>query len=176
MPPPGELEGMEGMEAPAGAAEELPPPEEPPKPPKKEKKEEPKMDEEENPFAGKTVQDVLEILEPLSKQLSERQFVRSLSKADMILDSLNIASHFPELGEATAKALELNIYVGTRISKVVEKLKGGLKEEKEKEEKPSPPSVELEELTGEKPGGVEEEAFEVAEEAPPPAAPPVKGR
>lgn len=176
MPPPAELEGLEGVEVPAGVGEELPPPEKPPEPPKEEpKEEEPKtFDEEENPFSGKTVQDVLEVLEPLAKQLRERQFVRALAKADMILDSLNIASHFPELGEATAKALELNIYVGTRINKIVEKLKGGLKEgEKEKEKEKMPPTVEMEEL--EAPGKkVEEEAFEVAEETPP--APPPRGK
>jgi hypothetical protein len=187
MPPPGELEGIEGMEgmedmaAPAGAAEELPAPEKPPAPQQKPEKEEivdkeVMMDEESNPFSGKTVQDVLEVLEPLSQQLSERQFVRALAKADMMLDSLNIASHFPELGEATAKALELNIYVGTRISKIIEKLKGGLKE-KDKEKEKSAPNVEMEELLGEEAPtpGPEEEAFEVTEEETP-KAPTARGK
>jgi len=156
MPPP---EEMEGMEPPAGAGDELPASEEPPsvteeEPIEQEPIEEPKDDD--NPFSGKTVQDVLEVLEPLSRELSERRFVRGLAKADMMLDSMNIASHFPELGEAIAKALELNIYVGTRLNKVVEKLKGGLKEEKT-----APPNVDLEELTEKKP--IEEEVFEVKE-------------
>jgi len=172
MPPPAELEGLEGMEVPVGAGEELPPPEKPPESPKEklEEEEKPTLDEEENPFAGKTVQDVLEVLEPLAKQLRERQFVRALAKADMILDSLNIASHFPELGEATAKALELNIYVGTRINKIVEKLKGGLREGEKEEKEKMPPAVEMEELETPK-KKVEEEAFEVTEEAAPASTP-----
>jgi hypothetical protein len=147
---------------PAGVEETLPPPETPPGP---EKKEVPR----ENPYASATVQDVLEILEPLSQKLREREFIRDLSKVDMMLDALNIASHFPELGEAQAKALELNIYVGTRIEKVISKLKGGLKEEAEEEEETQPPGVEMGELGG---GPTEETAFEVVEEGgPAPEAP-----
>jgi len=187
-PPPGMEEGMgemppapageAGMEAvpPAGVAEELPPPEMPPPAPKEEKSEEPSVDD--NPFKDKnlTVQDVLNVLEPLSKKLSEREFVRALSKADMMLDSMNIASHFPELGEAQSKALELNIYVGNRIDKVINKLKGGLKGEEEKEG--GPPEIEMGEFAAEP--GKEKEMFEVTEEAAPeaptlPGTPPPAG-
>ena len=157
-PPPGEDPGA----PPAGVEEPLPPPEEPPGPPEEKA---PK----DNPYASATVQDVLEVLEPLSQKLREREFIRDLSKVDMMLDALNIASHFPELGEAQAKALELNIYVGTRVERVISKLKGGLKEE-ETEEEPTPPGVEMEELGGGK--GPEETAFEVTEEGgPPPPTP-----
>jgi hypothetical protein len=145
---------------PAGVEESLPPMEEPPG--GSEKKGIPKN----NPYSGATVQDVLEILEPLSQKLREREFIRDLSKVDMMLDALNIASHFTELGEAQAKALELNIYVGTRVEKIVSKLKGGLKEEgkEDKEKEKTPPNIEMDEL-GKRP---EETAFEVVEEGGPP--------
>jgi len=178
-----ETGGEEGMMPPgaemppAGTEEELPPPESPPEMPKEEKIA-PVAGKEENPFEGQdiTVQNVLEILEPLLQRLSEREFVRAISKADMMLDSMNIASHFPELGEAQAKALELNLYVGTRLEKIINKLKGGLKEEGEGDkEKSEAPEIEMEELGDKKP---EEEMFEVTEEIAttskdpaPPAAP-----
>lgn len=172
VPPPGEEAGMEGSPAeesagpPAGVEEPLPPAEEPPGGPPPE---ESGMGKD-NPYASASVQDVLEVLEPLSQKLREREFIRDLSKVDMMLDALNIASHFPELGEAQAKALELNIYVGTRVERVISKLKGGLKEEgEEEEEKPPPPDVEMGELSK----GPEETAFEVTEEGGPP--PPVPG-
>jgi hypothetical protein len=151
--PEGELE----MAPPAGVTEELPPPEKPLGAPEEEK-----ISNDTNPFEGKsiTVKDVLEILEPLSKNLSEREFVRSLSKADMMLDSMNVASHFPELGEVQSKALELNIYINTRLEKIISKLKGGVKEEDEKE-KDSPPEIEMGEFA-ETPGK-EKEMFEVNE-------------
>jgi hypothetical protein len=158
MPPPTDEAG--GMELPpAGAEESLPPAETPPveEPPA----EIPPVEESKtgDPFVGKNAQDVLEILEPLSKKLSEREFVRALSKADMMLDGMNIASHFPELGEAQAKALELNIYVGTRLEKIINKLKGGVKDRKED----SAPEIEMGEFSQEP--GNEKEMFEVTEEA-----------
>jgi len=141
---------------PAGVEEPLPPEEPLPNP-------EPEKVSQENPFSSATVQDVLDILNPLSQKFREREFIRGLSKADMMLDALNIASHFPELGEAQAKALELNIYVGSRIEKVINKLKGGLKEDEE-ESKTNPPNIEMGELEGK---GPEETAFEVTEEEAP---------
>ena len=38
-----------------------------------------------------TIQDVLNVLEPLAQKLSEREFSHELSKADMILDSMQVA-------------------------------------------------------------------------------------
>ena len=167
---------------PAGAGEQLPPPETPPAP---ETVPTPGMPSEpaptipsanSNPYVGKTIQDVVDVLEPAAQQLSERKDVRELTKADMMLDALNIASHFPELGEAIAKMIESTIYVHTRLEKVISKLKGGLREE---QEEPTSPSVDMTELTGPTgPGAVppasatapnsnEKDMFEVTEEEPP---------
>lgn len=127
---------------PKGVEEELPPPIEP------------KVTEEKvgKPFDDASIKDVLKILEPISRDLQKREFVRQLSKADMMLDTLNMASFFPELGEATSKALELNIYIGTRLNKIIDKLKGSVDKKKEKM-----PEVEMEEFP---------ESFEVEEELP----------
>jgi hypothetical protein len=124
-----------------------------------------------NPYVGKTIQDVVDILEPAAQQLSERKDVRELTKADMMLDALNVASHFPELGEAIAKMIESTIYVHTRLEKVISKLKGGLREE---QEETAAPVVEMEELgapaapPAEAPMAPpnEKEMFEVTEEEP----------
>jgi hypothetical protein len=166
---------------PAGAAEELPPPE---APPMLEEEPEPKLPEEaplesnkglepikksipeesENPYIGKTIQDVVAVLEPTAQQLSERRVVRELTKADMMLDALNIASHFPELGEAIAKMIESTLYVHTRLEKVISKLKGGLSETNS-QNKPSAPVIEMGELSEEKlPTPNEKEVFEVSED------------
>jgi len=174
---------------PAGAGEELPPPEAPPAPPEEAPKEAPpeepapepapeekdrsegplidkKTDISENPYVGKTVQDVVAVLEPTAQQLSERRVVREITKADMMLDALNIASHFPELGEAIAKMIESTLYVHTRLEKVISKLKGGLSEIKEEaeEKEAEAPVVEMGELTGKTPSANEKEMFEVEEE------------
>ncbi len=124
-----------------------------------------------NPYVGKTIQDVVDILEPAAQQLSERKDVRELTKADMMLDALNVASHFPELGEAIAKMIESTIYVHTRLEKVISKLKGGLREE---QEETAAPVVEMEELGAPAAPPVEapmappneKEMFEVTEEEP----------
>jgi hypothetical protein len=181
MPPLGDPLGDIGEGPPEGVTEELPPMKEPPGLEDEEKKEV-GMD----PYADATVQDVLNILEPLTQKLSNREFIRDLSKVDMMLDALKVASHFPELGEAISKSLELSLYVGSRLEKIISKLKGGLEEEEEEKEKEEPvaPSVEMDELE-KKP---EETAIEVTEEEamaaplppppteggemPPPAAPP----
>jgi hypothetical protein len=146
--------GMEGM--PPGAMETLPEP--PPPPPESESKTEKKPAKDENPYAGSTTKDILDTLEPLMKRFKEREIVRQLSKVDMMMDGLNIVSYFPELGEAIGRLIETDSYVGNRLEKIIGKLRGGLHDDDEKEEKkPGPPSVEM----GSSP--VEETAVKVEE-------------
>jgi len=166
--PPASPEGM-----PPEAMGKLPEPPPPPEPEAEAEKPKPKKDE--NPYAGATTKDILEVLEPLMKRFKEREIVRQLSKADMMMDALNIVSYFPELGEAIGRLIETDSYVGTRLEKVIGKLRGGLKEEEGKgKKKPEPPSIEMgpppEEVAtevSEKP--TEETAVEVGER--PTAAP-----
>lgn len=173
---------------PAGALEELP---EPPPPPKAEpEKEEPKREEkpeqkerkkrdsDENPFSGASVRDVIHVLEPLARQFKARENVRQLSRADMMMDALGISSYFSEIGEAIARLIETDSYVGSRLEKAIGKLRGGLGGQGGGAEgDQQPPAIEME-----PPAGVEETAVEAIEERPgveetaaevvePPAAP-----
>lgn len=131
-----------------GMNEELPEPEEPPL-----EKEVEEISVKEEPEEDASVKDVLNILEPFLQKLREREDVRSLYKADMLLDKLNIASHFPELTEVQSKVLEANTYVSIRVEKVISKLKGGLKEDLEENDSPN---IDMDELR--------KEVFEVSEE------------
>ncbi len=81
-----------------------------------------------NPYDGSTVKDVLKILEDVISKVRSREYVRQLSKVDMMLAALNIASHFPELAEAMGRALEAESYISIRVEKMINKLKGGLSE------------------------------------------------
>jgi hypothetical protein len=165
-PPPMGGEGMpppppEGAAPPMGAPPEAmgtlpePPPPPPPSPPEEER---PKPAGDENPYAGSTAKDVLDVIEPLMRRFKEREIVRQLSKVDMMMDALNIVSYFPELGEAIGRLIETDSYVGARLEKIVGKLRGGLREEDKGAGKPPPPSVEM--------GPPEETAVEVAERRP----------
>lgn len=161
-PPEDDLEEMSppteemGTETPAGVEETLPEPPEALEEVKETEVVEPQTTNEENPFSGKTVQDVIDLLQPLAKTLNDRDLVRKLSMADMMLDSMNMASFFTELGEATAKGLELSTYVGTRLDKIINKLKGGVKNKSAEV-----PEIDMGEFSKEK--GNEKEMFEVEE-------------
>jgi hypothetical protein len=140
---------------------------EPPPPPPEPEPEPKKPAKDENPYAGATTMDILEVLEPLMKRFKEREVVRQLSKVDMMMDGLNIVSYFPELGEAVGRLIETDSYVGNRLEKIIGKLRGGIRDEGSKEEKkPAPPSIEM------GPPPAEETAVTVSEKAPEgPAAP-----
>jgi len=77
-------------------------------------------------FSNVTIADVVQELENLSKVFKTREVPRRLSKADMLLDSLGLASYFPSLAEAQNKALESNNYIATRVDDILSKLRGAL--------------------------------------------------
>lgn len=77
-------------------------------------------------LAGVTVADVVSELEDLAKVFKTREIPRRLGLADMMLDSLGLASFFPSLSEATNKALESNNYISTRVEDILSKLRGAL--------------------------------------------------
>ena len=72
------------------------------------------------------VDDVVAKLEDLAKVFKTREIPRQLSIADMMLDSLGLASFFPSLSEATNKALESNNYISTRVEDIISKLRGAM--------------------------------------------------
>ncbi len=78
-------------------------------------------------FANVTVEDIIKKLEDLSKIFKVREIPRQLALVDMMLDSLGLASYFPDLSEATNKALESNNYISTRIDNMLSKLHGAIK-------------------------------------------------
>jgi hypothetical protein len=75
-------------------------------------------------FSKITVEDIISKLEDLSKIFKVREVPRQLAIVDMMLDSLGLASYFPDLSEATNKALESNNYISTRIDTILSKLHG----------------------------------------------------
>lgn len=102
----------------------------------------------EQALSGTTVDDVIAKLEAVSNIFKNREVPRQLAMVDIMLDQLGISQYFPELGEATSKALESNQYCATRIEDVLGRLKGGV-------EVPSEHALDLE---GTKPGGAEANA------------------
>lgn len=82
-----------------------------------------KMDEM---LKGVTVADIVAELEDISKDYKTRSQPRRLSKVDMMLDSVGLASMFPSLSEAQNKALEANNYISTRVDDILSKLRGAM--------------------------------------------------
>ncbi len=121
-----------------------------------------KISNNENPYSDATVDDVINIFDSFITKITERKQIRDLSKADMMMGSLGIASYFPELGEVMVKQIESDTYISSRLGKIVGKLKGSVKPKNEKQL----PSLEMEVETETKP---EEEMLNVSspsEEAP----------
>jgi hypothetical protein len=78
-------------------------------------------------FANVTVADVIAEFEFISNFYKAREIPRRLSRADMMLDSLGLASFFPSLAEAQNKALESNNYISSRVEEILSKLRGSIK-------------------------------------------------
>lgn len=77
-------------------------------------------------FAGATVADAVSQLENIAKIFRNREIVRQLSVADIILNQLGLASLFPTLAEITQKNLENNNYSLSRLEDILSKLRGTL--------------------------------------------------
>lgn len=77
-------------------------------------------------FANVTIADIVSELESLSKVFKTREIPRRLSRADMMLDSLGLATFFPSLSEAQNKSLEANNYIATRVDDILSKLRGSM--------------------------------------------------
>ena len=99
----------------------------------------------EQALAGTTVNDVVEKLTAISNIFKNREVSRQLAMVDIMLDQLGLASYFPELAEATSKALESNQYCATRIEDVLGRLQGSV----------NVPENQALDLEGVKPGAAE---------------------
>jgi len=97
-------------------------------------------------FADLTISDVVAKFEDIAKFYKTREMPRQLAMADMMLDSLGLATFFPALSEATNKALEANNYISTRLEDIISKLRGTMKTReidiKNEEHKNSSPEAE----------------------------------
>lgn len=80
-----------------------------------------------------TVTDVIERLDTLVNLFRTREIPRQLAIIDLMMDQLNLSSFFPGLAEASSKSLEANQYALSRIEEVLSKLKGSIKNPKDKE-------------------------------------------
>jgi hypothetical protein len=89
--------------------------------------EEPIRTDETNLPAGQLksdVETVINRLEGASKSLKMRELIRELSKADIMLDELGMASFFPEISDSIAKMIESYTYASNRLESVIAKLRG----------------------------------------------------
>jgi hypothetical protein len=73
-----------------------------------------------------SIGDVVKRLEMLVSIYNQREISRQLSILDIMMDRVGLASFFPSLGEAMAKALEANQYIGSRLEDVLTKVKGSM--------------------------------------------------
>lgn len=87
----------------------------------------------EQALSGITVTDVIERLDTLVNLFRTREIPRQLAIIDLMMDQLNLSSFFPGLAEASSKSLESNQYALSRIEEVLSKLKGSIKNPKDKE-------------------------------------------
>jgi len=126
--------------------------------------EEPELDVSEpagadNPFAGSNPEDVINIINPLLQSARSRVNVRILTKADMMLEGLGVASYLPELSEAIGKQIECDNYIANRLEKIIGKLQGSKGGDSAAGALPPSapaPSVDMGEITGEETLDVEE--------------------
>jgi hypothetical protein len=81
---------------------------------------------------------VINRLEGISKVLKMRDLVRELSKTDIMLSDLGLASYFPEITDAISKLIEGFGYSSNRIEGVIAKLRGTGKKTKEVTTAPAP--------------------------------------
>jgi hypothetical protein len=106
-------------------------------------------------FSSASYKDALVTLEKVNQIISERGVVRALAAVDIILASLNIASHFPGLNESMSKLMDAFQYAESRVSTVISQLRGSMGSQlilkkddesiKEEKEKPKEEVVETEE-------------------------------
>ena len=66
-----------------------------------------------------SLDDAVEKLDEVSNMLADRAVIRMLSEFDIILDSIGIASMFPELAEAQSKLIDGYSYALTRVTKMM---------------------------------------------------------
>jgi len=77
-----------------------------------------------NPKLKSEVDEIIGKLEGISKVLKMRELVRELSKIDIMLSELGMASYFPEITDSLSKLVEGYSYSSNRIESIISKLRG----------------------------------------------------
>lgn len=77
-------------------------------------------------LANMTLADAVQELEEISFIFKNREIVRKLSIADMILNKLDIGQYFTELGETIQKNLDCAQYSISRLENILSRLRGGM--------------------------------------------------
>lgn len=80
----------------------------------------------ENALGDVSMDDIINRLEMLVGVYNKREISRQLAVLDIMMDKRGLSAFFPALGEAQAKALEANQYIGSRLEGVLTKLKGSV--------------------------------------------------
>ena len=81
----------------------------------------------EQAFGKVTVEMIIAKLEEVSKIFKTKEIPRQLSIIDFMLDTLGMATFFPQLSEASGKAIESSNYISSRIDNVLSHLRGVIK-------------------------------------------------
>ena len=68
---------------------------------------------------GVTIEDAAQKLDDVAATLADRRVIRMLAEFDIMLDTLGIASMFPELAESQSKLIDSFSYALTRVSKMM---------------------------------------------------------
>lgn len=68
---------------------------------------------------GVTIEDAAKKLDDVAATLADRRVIRMLAEFDIMLDTLGIASMFPELAESQSKLIDSFSYALTRVSKMM---------------------------------------------------------
>lgn len=81
----------------------------------------------EQAFGKVTVEMIISKLEEVSKIFKTKEIPRQLSIIDFMLDKLGMGTFFPQLSEASGKAIESSNYISSRIDNVLSHLRGVIK-------------------------------------------------
>ena len=81
----------------------------------------------ENAFGNVTPEMIMKKLEEVSQIFKTKEIPRQLAIVDFMLDKLGMSTFFPQLSEASGKAIESSNYISTRIDEVLNYLRGTIK-------------------------------------------------
>ncbi len=101
---------------------------------------EPNLPPQSTSMAG--IQDVINRLESIGKNLKSRDMIRELASIDILLNEMGMASYFPELSDSQAKLIEAYGYASNKVEAIIAKLRGsGPSKPKKTKEEATPDTI-----------------------------------